>query len=160
MVELSIHVKVSAFKMSPETAKRRILWIRVCLTGAVVFYFGWCLFDALNLHYLFKHHFEAEEWRFAMLYNDTPANYFSISIGLVISSIYLLVNLHKYFEKQLKDEATRIKVIFLVLTVSYISRGVVYILKAQKVIDHSWIVYLVMFTFWDILPLSLIMFYH
>ena len=27
-------------------------------------------------------------------------------------------------------------------------------------IEHNWIVYLVMYTFWDILPLSLIMVYH
>ena len=62
----------------------------------------------------------------------------------------------------MQDEARRIKVIFLVLTVSYVSRAVVYIFKMVDVIEdeHDWIVYLVMYTFWDILPLSLIMLYH
>jgi len=78
----------------------------------------------------------------------------------VIASVYLLVNMHKHFEAQLKDEARRIRVIFLVLTVSYVSRAIVYILYNKGVIEHEWIVYLIMYNFWDILALSLIMVYH
>jgi len=159
MVELAIWVKVSALKMRPEEAKRKIWWVRVCLAGTVTLYSGVNLFEASNLHYIVTNE-EPSKWRVTMMDTITPANYFSVSIGLVISAIYLLINIHMYFEKQLKDEARRIKVIFLVLTVSYVSRVVVYILTSARLIEHYWIVYLVMYTFWDILPLSLIMFYH
>jgi len=89
-----------------------------------------------------------------------PFDYFSISLGLCIASIDLLVNMHKHFAKELQDEARRIKVIFLVLTVSYVSRAVVYILVHVGVIKDFLLVYLVMYIFWDIIPLSLIMYYH
>jgi len=89
-----------------------------------------------------------------------PFDYFSVSLGLCIASIDLLVNMHKHFAKELQDEARRIKVIFLVLTVSYVSRAVIYILTLVGVIKHFTLVYYVMYIFWDIIPLSLIMYYH
>jgi len=89
-----------------------------------------------------------------------PFDYFSVSIGLCIASIDLLINMHKHFAKELQDEARRIKIIFLVLTSSYVSRAVVNILVSVGVIKHDWLVDLVMYIFWDIIPLSLIMYYH
>jgi len=68
--------------------------------------------------------------------------------------------MHKHFAKELQDEARRIKVIFLVLTISYLSRGVCYPLANYEVIKHKNLVYDVMYIFWDIIPLSLIMYYH
>ena len=146
--------------MSPEAAKRRIWWVRVYLAGAVIFYFGITLFEAFNLHYIITNNYVAL-WRRIIKKTLLAAEYFSVSIGLVISAIYLLINMHMYFEKQLQDESRRIKVIFLVLTVSYVSRGVLYIMtNTTEVIEHETIVYLAMYTFWDIIPLSLIMLYH
>ena len=135
MVELAIWVKVSAFKMRPEAAKRKIWWVRVCLAGTATFYFGVNLFDTFNLHYGITNNTVAQ-WRLIVNSTVLPVDYFSISIGLVISATYLLVNMHKYFEKKLRDDARRIKVIFLVLTVSYASRGVVYIMLTEDVITH------------------------
>jgi len=63
-------------------------------------------------------------------------DYFSISLGLCIASIDLLISMHKHFAKDLQDEARRIKVIFLILTISYLSRAVCYPLVICGVIEH------------------------
>ena len=92
MVELAIWVKVSAFKMSPEEAKRRIWWVRVCLAGTVTIYLGVNIFKASNLHFIFVNfdlylNGEVSEKRLIIAKTFTPANYFSIATGLVISAI-------------------------------------------------------------------------
>jgi len=89
-----------------------------------------------------------------------PFDYFSVSLGLCIASIDLLINMHKHFAKELQAEARRIKVYFLVLTTSYVSRAVVNILVSVGVIKIVYLVYFVMYIFWDIIPLSFIMHYH
>ena len=101
-----------------------------------------------------------KRWRIIIDFTITPIDYISISTGLVTASTYLLVNVHKYFEVELKDEARRIRVIFLVLTVSYVSRAAVDILHSTTVIPYFWLGYLVMCSLWDILPLSFIMYYQ
>jgi len=159
MVELAIQVKLSAFKMGQREAIRKIWWTKFWLAVAVVFYGALNLLEELDNYYIIFNYSSSKEWQRRLGDSITPAVYFSISIGLVTASIYLLVNMHKYFEVQLKDEARRIRVIFLMLTVSYVSRAVVYLL-AGVWITNTWMVYLVMYNLWDILPLSLIMYYH
>ena len=46
------------------------------------------------------------------------------------------------------------------MTFSYLSRGVVYLCSGFEMIEHSHFVFIVMYIFWDIIPLSLIMYYH
>jgi len=145
--------------MGRNEAIRKIWWVKVCLAGAIIFYGGVNFFEANNTYYYFKNEFKVKKWRTVVGEYIIPSDYFSISIGLVTASTYLLTNMHKYFEVQLKDEARRIRVIFLMLTVSYVSRAVVYLL-AGVWITNTWMVYLVMYNLWDILPLSLIMYYH
>ena len=64
----------------------------------MVFYGGVNLFEAFNVHYVIKHDSVVKRWRAVANGSVIPTDYFSISIGLVTASIYLLVNMHKYFE--------------------------------------------------------------
>ena len=93
----------------------------------------------------------------------TPSVYFSIAGGLTISVSVLLYNMKLYFPHHLKDEKRRVKTIFIVYTVAYFTRAVTYVLYVQffyKDYFASHVVYLIMYFFWDIIPLSLIMWYH
>jgi len=71
--------------------------------------------------------------------------------------------MYYYFDRSvMMDEEGRVKAIFLVFTLSYISRAILYLLN-QFIIDEVANTYLVYYTFypiWDVLPLSLIMVYH
>jgi len=158
MAELSIHVKVSAFKLSPTEAEKKLYGVKIWLSVAVIFFFALNMFDDFAL-YLYMQE-DAKRWPGVVDATIVSFDYFSISLGLCIASIDLLITMHKHFAKELQDETRRIKVIFLVLTISYISRGVCYLLVIFKVIKHIEVVYLVMYVFWDIIPLSLIMYYH
>ena len=71
--------------------------------------------------------------------------------------------MHHYFDmKVMMAEAGRIRTIFLVFTLTYVSRAVVFLLATYKVIEfyNFFIIYDVCFNIWDILPLTLIMIYH
>jgi len=125
----------------------------------VVFYFALNVFEASN--YLSGTlNDDLKAWQEKCTLIIIPFDYFSISIGLCIASIDLILNMHKYFAKELQEEARRIKVIYLILIIAYPSRGVIFLLLHYKVIEHDSIVYMVIYIFSDIIPLSLIMFYH
>jgi len=132
------------------------------LFGVMSFYTALNTFEYVNLYSLEKYYDTAPEWRFTVLATIIPFDYFSISLGLSIASVNLLVHMKRHFSKGLRAESRRIKVVFTVLTLSYISRATVYVLARPKfgIIDNYRIVYNVMYTFWDIVPLSLIMVYH
>jgi len=54
----------------------------------------------------------------------------SISLGLTASVIYLFVQMHHYFDmKVMMAEAGTVRTIFIVFTLTYVSRGVMYILQ-------------------------------
>ena len=55
-----------------------------------------------------------------------PFQLLLISIVLCISYCHLSNNIEKYFSSLLKDEARRVKVVFVVFLVSFTSRAVVY----------------------------------
>jgi len=70
--------------------------------------------------------------------------------------------MHHYFAKRMKEESRRIKTIFIVLTTAYITRAVVYLAQIffmERVII-TYIIYFVMYNFWEVIPLILIMVYH
>ena len=79
---------------------------------------------------------------------------------LVLSYIYLAVNISRHFAEELKDEGRKIKAIFVLFSLSYISRGIVYILQVETVIHYALPVYYFMYFFWDVLPTCCIMWYH
>jgi len=72
--------------------------------------------------------------------------------------------MHRYFNvKVMMAEAGRIRTIFLVFTLTYCSRAVVFLLGMYDVIEdflNYAIIYLVCYNIWDVLPLTLIMIYH
>jgi len=84
--------------MGRNEATRKIGWVKVCLAGAIVFYGGVNLFEAFILHYYYTNNgFDDKKWRKVAGKAIIPADYISISIGLVTASTYLLVNMHKHF---------------------------------------------------------------
>jgi len=90
-----------------------------------------------------------------------PAVLLIAATGLTLSAAFLLFNMKKYFEKELEDEAKKIAIIFVVLTVTSISRAVASLLQTGGYFGyHSFIVYLTHYFIWDIVPLLLIMLYH
>ena len=129
----------------------------------MVFYTALNLFEAYNSSVMLKQVSEGLDpahWRKVVLATIIPFDYFSISIGLCIASINLLVKMNKHFSKKVKAEALRIKVIFLILTISYFSRGVLYIFNQCRLLDHYFTMYFPLMIFWDVIPLSMIMGYH
>ena len=76
------------------------------------------------------------------------------------SYIYLSWNIKQYFAKELQDEGNRIKAIFIFFSLSYISRGTVFLLVKLHAIKHVGAVYYTVYFFWDVLPLCLIMRFH
>jgi len=81
-------------------------------------------------------------------------------VSLLTSYIYLAWNIKLYFAKELQDEGNRIKGIFVFFSLSYISRGTVFLLVQIDAIEHVAVVYYTMYFFWDVLPLCLIMRFH
>jgi len=98
MAELTIQLQVSAFKLSPTYAKKKLYWVRVWLSVAVVFYLALNLFDAFAL-YLFVTKEDAKPWTDVVDATIITFDYFSISLGLCIASIDLLINMHKHLRK-------------------------------------------------------------
>ena len=94
----------------------------------------------------------------------TPSLLIPISIGLTASVIYLLVQIKQHFNRQvLMTEEGRVKTIFIVFTVTYVTRAVFLFLLSffgSKALLDFTISYFVLLSFWDVLPLTLIMFYH
>jgi len=71
--------------------------------------------------------------------------------------------MHRHFNMQvMMAEAGRVRTIFLVFIIAYISRAVVYLIQMfmpEHFIDFA-IVYYVLYNIWDVVPLALIMHYH
>ena len=82
------------------------------------------------------------------------------SISLASAYCYLSTNIEQHFAKELKVEGKKIKGIFVLFSLSYISRAVVSLLVSFEAIKHVNAVYYFMYFFWDVLPLSSIMIYH
>jgi len=87
----------------------------------------------------------------------------SISLGLIVSVIYLFIQIHFYFDiRVMMAEAGRIRTILLVFTLTYVSRAVVHLLGMYDVIGgyDIFLIYHVLYSVWDVIPLTLIMIYH
>jgi len=66
------------------------------------------------------------DWEKFFYLNFPPTIFSVLSIGLTVACACLIVRMNKYFDRSLKDEVCRIKTIFLVFTVSYLTRAIVY----------------------------------
>ena len=129
MAELTVEVKRSAYALTEEQAAKRSKWIKIWLLAASIFYCAFGVIDNWNkLHMTRLNENEEPIPKYVeIIYNNAvPFVMFSISIYLLISYIFLSCAMHKYFSDSLFDEALRIRVIFLVLFFSYLSRVTLY----------------------------------
>jgi len=89
-----------------------------------------------------------------------------LAIGLCVACTCLIIRMNKYFPRSLKDEGCRIKTIFLVFTISYLTKAVLsLVLPIADYYDKISIfanqfTYEIGYNFWDVVPLTLIMMYH
>jgi len=95
-------------------------------------------------------------------YYFPPTIFTVLSIGLTVACACLIVRMKKYFPRNLKDEGSRIKAIFLVFTISYLTRALVYFILERGLVSYLAfnLIFDVGFNFWDVIPLTLIMMYH
>lgn len=111
------------------------------------------------------------KWRFFFVLVLPPIVLISISIALSCTVFNLLTQIKRHFNRQvLMDEEWRVKMIFLVFTVTYMTRAIFYVtmdlitnfsndLTADFGADTA-LVYYVLYNVWDVMPLTLIMQYH
>jgi len=162
MLDLAIHVKLAAEQMNLPRAQTQKNWTKalVCVFSLPLLPLG-----VFNGKILADISLAPQRLTRARLifYNYFPPTIFSVlSIGLTVACTCLMVRMYKYFPQNLKDEACRIKTIFLVFTVTYLTRA-----TAIFVIPRLHVSYLaenLIFDlgdiFWEVLPLTLIMVYH
>ena len=92
-----------------------------------------------------------------------PSVLISISIGLTASVTYLFVQTHYHFDRSvLLDEKGRVRTIFIVFTLTYLSRAIIYLLTrfVEAKVVNTILIYYWFHPYWDVLPLTLIMVYH
>jgi len=95
-------------------------------------------------------------------HNFPPTVFTLLSIGLTVACTCLMVRMNKYYPRSFKNEGCRIKTIFLVFTISYLTRAAVYFVLLRVPLSPLTLtlIFDVGFLFWDIIPLTLIMMYH
>jgi len=71
--------------------------------------------------------------------------------------------MHHHFDRQvMMAEAARVRTIFLVFILTYISRAAIYLIQMFTVDEeiNEFIIYYMFYIIWDVVPLVLIMHYH
>jgi len=95
-------------------------------------------------------------------YSFPPTIFIALSIGLTVACACLVVRMNKYFDRSLKDEVCRIKTIFLVFTVTYLTRATANFVVPR--LHVSYLAYELIFDlgdiFWDVIPLTIVMIFH
>ena len=161
MVELGIQVKLSARQLTPDEAMKKISKVRTGMKVAAAFFSAVGIFHTINKVYADPVIAQdPANWHHVVDVTIFPCELLLISISLVSAYLYLSYNIEQHFAKELKNEGKKIKGIFVLISLAYISRGFVYLLMQFEVIEHNLAVYHIMYLFWDVLPLSAIMIYH
>jgi len=161
MLELAIQIKLSARVMTPREAVKKIKHVRVGFKLAAAFASALGIFDVYNNVRMDPVIFsEYKKWHDIVRNTVYPLQMVLVSISLATAYFYLSVNIQQHFARELQDEGKKIRAIFVLFSLSYISRGVVYLLGEFHIIKHEMAVFYVMYFFWDVLPLSAIMTYH
>jgi len=167
MCELAFLIKLSAGLIGLAESKRKIKIVKITCIVATVFFFGILIFEGFNTHLVVKRLREEEEyghWRDYLWYTFGPFVLIFTSISLCVAYWFFSNSIHEHFAAQLQDEARRVKAVFILFSLSYISRTLIYLLFAflSTKIDntHSFAVFYLLYFFWDILPLTLIMKFH
>ena len=166
MIDLAIHVKLAAEQMDLESAKvqKHRTKVMVCILSLPVIPLG--IYQAvLGADFISTGEYSTK-WKiyFGILF--PPIIMTLLSIGLCVACICLIKRMNKFFPRHLKDEGCRIKAIFLVFTISYLTRAVLSLVLpvAAQLGKITWfasqLTYGICYNFWDVIPLTLIMMYH
>jgi len=166
MIDLAIHVKLAAEQMDfekAETQKHRTK-VMVCVLSLPVIPLG--IYQAtIGADFISTGEY-ATGWRLDFTLLFPPIILTLLAIGLCVACTCLILRMNKFFPVNLKIEGHRIKTIFLVFTVSYLTRAVLSLgLPIAKLYDKISVfafqfTYAVGYIFWDVIPLTLIMMYH
>jgi len=161
MVELGIQVQLSARKLTPEEADQKVSKLRTWFKIMGVFFCTVGVCQTTNNFFVDKRIFpDPKQWNLIVHQTLFPVELILMSILLCSAYVYLSANIKKHFAKELAAEGKKIRAIFVLFAVSYISRATVYLLCLLNVIEHQLALSFVMQFFWDVLPLSSIMIYH
>ena len=166
MLDLTVEMKSSVMILTEARSKTYKTVIKVATSIVATF-----LLIAIGINLIYS--FRWPDWSdkeippsiIRFYYYYTPCVLTSLSVLLTISTIYLLVLVNRHFKQVLKAEACKVRTIYVVFTIAYISRAITSLIFSLKP-PHSMnefthgMTYLVMYNFWDVLPLSLIMSYH
>jgi len=125
MIELAINVKLSAAKLDSETAETQKKWskVMVCILSLPVIPLG--VYQAKLGADFISTHVHATGWRFNFYICFTPVILIFLAIGLCYSCFYLIKRMYKYFDSSLKEEVSRIRTVFMVFMISYVTRAVI-----------------------------------
>jgi len=134
MFELATQLKLHANILSTETATKRHKINKIVIAICSVLLVVTAIYSFLNAHVVMKNFhedpdWEEPDWRLHSFTYTPPVVLITISIILTVSLINLFVIMKKHYDKNLKDEASRLKNIYSVFTVTFISRAVIYIIK-------------------------------
>jgi len=125
MSELTIQVKFLAQKITKTVANFQLKWLYIATCFIALIYCGVGVYDIYNYYLVVIQKEKTGKELFDLI---TPSVLFSIAGGLTISVIALFINLKLYFPHNLKDEKRRVKTIFIVYTVAFLTRAVMYLL--------------------------------
>jgi len=89
-----------------------------------------------------------------------------LAIGLCVACTCLIIRMNNFLHRSLKDEVRRIRTIFLVFTISYVTRAILSLVlpiaeRYGKITDLAYkLTFLVGYNFWDVIPLTIVMVFH
>ena len=128
MAELAVAMKNSAQVISHREATKRVVNIKIITVLTAVFISLIGAFESWNeFDYFFVPTKDIPDWRETVSLWITPSVLIFVSVALSCAVCYLLRQLERYFKSMLKDEGFRIKSIFVVFTLAYLSRAVTYV---------------------------------
>ena len=119
--------------------------------------FGLAIFDSV---YYETHVHDTDSDHFHVHEIVTPSFLIVICIGLAVSYAIFSHHLNKYFANELKEEAHRVKIVFILFAFTFLTKAITYLFLSFGVFNHKYTIIEIMNFFWEILPLYLIMRYH
>jgi len=167
MAELILQTNFSAQQITREKLKKRtkLVYCSTFFLAAVyLVLLGMDIPVEINFYncYITGEESNLPDWIFIFFSVLVIGSYIALSIGLTVSVVILLKTVNKYFKEILEAEAKKIKMIYIVFTVTYVTRTITYLIPwhSQSHVFFNDVVNYSMFAVWDILPLGLIMRYH
>lgn len=163
MVELAISIKLSAGEVDFKRGMTQKNWTKVivCAVSLPLILLGvWRGKITVDIYFAPENITAAKTFFFDWF---APTIFILLSISLTIACACLISRMNKYFDRSLKDEGCRIAIIFLVFTISYLTRATTYFVldaigDVPSLAYH--LVYYIGYIFWDVIPLTIVMIFH